>query len=188
MHADTDYRWIELSRDYRGRLEQFECAKPYDTPIGLHAPYVRKHGKYYFEYEWEVQSTIRSMRTWDRQKQWVELCVSKSTDGNRLERLYAFVWFGVIGGRKIDANGTYMIGYIARENCLDGCRFGDRALNHALAIINENHVKTGREHVVAARIDPQNKASGELFRRHGFEDYGVDPEATDYHRWLKFCP
>lgn len=80
--------------------------------------------------------------------------------------------------KSIDGNGIYMIGYIACGDCPDEYELRDKALNHALAIIEENHVKTGREHAVAARIDPQNRASGELFRRHGFEDYGVDPEAT----------
>lgn len=47
--------------------------------------------------------------------------------------------------KSIDGNGIYMIGYIARENCPDECEFRDKALNHALAIIEENHVKTGRE-------------------------------------------
>lgn len=185
MNADADYRWIELNPDYHSRLQRFECAEQHDwlAPAGVDV--VKKHGKYYYEYEWEVQSVIRSMTNWNKRSEWIDICVSTSTDHDGFERLYAFVWYGVIGGKKDDANGTYMIGYIARDNSLSGCKFGDKALEHALSVIEDNHRKTGREHVVGARIDPQNRHSMDLFARHGFDDYGPDPDATQYHRWLK---
>lgn len=33
--------------------------------------------------------------------------------------------------------------------------------------------------------EQQNRHSMDLFARHGFDDYGPDPDATQYHRWLK---
>ncbi|MBT1179634.1 hypothetical protein [Bifidobacterium vespertilionis] len=181
MRSGNDFRWVEVSPDYWGRMQGFECARPLDDPFeGAE----RRHGRYYRPWELEVQSTVRRFRKCDPASQWADLCVSADANGD--ERIWAFVWYGIIGGRKTNADGTYMIGYIARALSASGCRIGDAALSHALRVLRADHEATGRDPVVGARIDPSNGASGALFSRHGFVDAGVDPEATEYHRWLRF--
>lgn len=61
MNADADYRWIELNPDYRSRLQRFECAEQHDwlAPAGVDV--VKKHGKYYYEYEWAFNSYLFSI-------------------------------------------------------------------------------------------------------------------------------
>ncbi|WEV53507.1 hypothetical protein [Bifidobacterium sp. ESL0704] len=179
MTSESDYRWTEASPDYRARLQNFACAAPLG---GFALKAVRKHNEYYAEYEYEVQATIRDMRSWDRRSQWVDICVSRE----KQERIWSFVWFGIVGGTKKDSMGTYMVGYIARALDAKGCHFGDSTLKHALSVMQRNQEKTGRDAVIGARVDPDNKSSMALFKRHGFADTGQDPEALEYHRLMRF--
>lgn len=179
MTSESDCRWTEASPDYRARLQQFACAAPLGG-FALNA--VRKHNQYYAEYEYEVQSTIRDMRSWDRKSQWVDICVSRE----KKERIWSFVWFGIVGGTKKDSMGTYMVGYIARSLDAKGCHFGDSTLKHALSVMESNQKETGRDPVIGVRIDPDNKNSMALFERNGFSDTGRDPEAEAYHRLVRF--
>ena len=39
--------------------------------------------------------------------------------------------------------------------------------------------------LIVARINPENINSQNLFFENGFVDYGVDPDATDYHKWAR---
>ncbi|WEV45998.1 hypothetical protein OZX62_05890 [Bifidobacterium sp. ESL0690] len=179
MTDASDCRWTEVAPDYWGRLQDFSCATEIDAFSSFDT--VKRHGHYYPVFEWEVQSTIRNFRACDAAKQWAEICVSK----DKQERIWSFVWFGVVGGKKRDANGSYMIGYIARSLETQGCHFGDATLHHALAVLKKNQKETGRRPVIGARIDPMNLGSINLFKRNGFIDMGVDPEATEYHRWVR---
>lgn len=183
MSSTTDCRWIDVSPDYRKRLQGFKCAAPLKGGDSIYA--VKKHGIYYAPWELEVQTTIRDFRKCRHpESEWAHICVSPGISGD--DRIFSFVWFGIIGGTKHDANGSYVIGYIARSLDAEGCGFGDFTLKHALHVLKEDHERTGREDAVGARIDPMNSASMALFERNGFMDMGEDPEATEYHRWMRF--
>lgn len=176
-----DCKWRDVSPDYYGRLQQFGCAK---GSVVQSLGTTRKHKKYYKDWELEVQSTIRDFRKPDSSNQWAQICV-KTSSGIALEKIYSFVWFGIVNGKKSNGDGAYIIGYIARSLDTDGCHFGDFTLRHALGVLQADHMKTGREDVIAARIDPRNDASMCLFRRNGFEDTGTDPTEPTYHRWVR---
>ncbi|MFT8704774.1 hypothetical protein [Bifidobacterium aquikefiricola] len=109
----------------------------------------------------------------------------KPSDGHALDEIYAFVWFGIVNGKKKDAEGTYIIGYIARSLKAHECHFGDFTLKHAIHVIKEDSEKSGREPIIGTRIDPRNQASQKLFARNGFQDTGIDDEAPEYHRWVR---
>lgn len=178
----SDFKWREVSPDYYGRLQQFECAAPLG---GFSMGAVMKHRRYYWPWQLEVQNMIRSFRKPDPACQWAHICcVPGKNDSD--ERVMAFVWFGIIDGAKTNAAGTYMVGYIARALDANGCRFGDLALRHALHVMREDQLASGRDDTIGARIDPRNDQSIALFTRNGFIDAGVDPYAEDYHRFVRF--
>lgn len=181
MTSESDCRWLEVSPDYYGRLQQFECAVPSD---GFFLGAKKKHGKYYREYQLEVQNTIRGFRKCDPLRQWAHICVSAGSDGN--DRILSFVWFGIINGRKTDGDGTYMVGYIARERSARGCRFGDFTLKHALRVMKLDCAQSGRDDAIGVRVDPDNQESMALFLRNGFHDTGEDPNEPSYHRLIRF--
>lgn len=181
MTNRNDCRWLDVAPDYYGRLQQFECAVPQG---GFFLGAVKKHGKYYHEYQLEVQNTIRGFRKCDPKSQWAHICVSPDSKGN--ERILAFVWFGIVNGRKTDSEGTYVIGYIARSLAANGCGFGDFTLHHALQVLKRDCEHSGRADAIGARVSPHNKESMALFLRNGFIDAGEDPEAPEYHRLIRF--
>ena len=182
MTAESDYRWLDVSPDYRGRLQEFECAVPLD---GFFDGAVKRHGSYYWPWELEVQNTIRNFRKCtERDSQWAHIMVSPNSEG--ADCIWSFVWFGIVGGTRNDSNGDYVIGYIARALGVFRSGYGDATLKHALRVLKEDHARTGREDAIGARIDPRNTASMSLFARNGFVDAGPDPEATEYHRWIRF--
>lgn len=181
MTLESDCRWLDVSPDYYGRLQQFQCAVPSD---GFFLGSEKKHGKYYHGYELEVQSRIRRFRKCDPLSQWAQICVTAGRNGD--DTILSFVWFGIIGGRKKDSNGTYMVGYIARGVEARGCKFGDFTLKHALRVMKRDQDASGRDDAIGARVDPDNHNSMDLFRRNGFQDTGPDPEAREYHRLIRF--
>jgi hypothetical protein len=178
MEKEADFRWIEVSPDYRARLQSFECASPLK---GSHPGSVRRHGFYYPPYEDEVQSVIRNFRQCDRDSQWAELAVMPGNDGS--ETIIAFVWFGILGGKKTDAEGVYTIGYIARPLRMQGCKMGRTTLEHALKVLKKDyeasHSRNGgpRKPMITARIDPDNANSITLFTNFGFKDLGEDEKS-----------
>jgi hypothetical protein len=177
-----DCKWRDVSPDYYGRLQQFECAKgELHETLGT----TRKHGKYYRDWELEVQSTIRSFHKPNPAREWAQICVSAS-DGTKLDKIYSFVWFGIVNGTKSDSGGSYLIGYIARALDTYDCHFGDFTLKHALKVLSGDQMLTGRQQIISARIDPRNDASMRLFERNGFEDFGTDETQPAYHRWIRF--
>ncbi|PJM80019.1 hypothetical protein [Bifidobacterium scaligerum] len=143
-----------------------------------------KHRKYYWPWQLEVQNMIRGFRKPNPRSEWADICCVPDKTGE--ERIMAFVWFGIIDGFKDDDQGVYMVGYIARSLEADHCHFGDAALRHALRIMQENQIKTGRDDTIGARIDPRNVQSINLFQRNGFIDAGVDPYEKHYHRFVRF--
>lgn len=176
-----DCKWRDISPDYYGRLQQFECAKGSKD----HSPgAIHKHGLYYPEWELEVQSTIRNFHKPNPESQWAQICVRPS-DGKGLDTIYSFVWFGIVGGKKKNAAGIYVIGYIARSLVAQDCHFGDFTLQHALHVLMQDQADSGREPIIGVRIDPRNTASMRLFTRNGFNDMGVDLNSPAYHRWIK---
>lgn len=132
-----------------------------------------------------MQNTIRDFRSCDSSSQWAHICVSRP-DSQGDEKIYSFVWFGIINGRKHNSNGTYMIGYIARDISAKGCKIGELTLRHALRVLYEDYKNSRRQDIIGARIDPHNTSSIALFTNNGFVDTGIDQEAPDYHRFLKF--
>lgn len=176
-----DCRWRDISPDYYGRLQQFECAKGKKTfSLGT----IRKHSLYYNEWELEVQSRIRSFRKPNPESEWAQICV-KPGDAKRDEVIYSFVWFGILNGKYNNAEGMYTIGYIARSLSVDTCHFGDFTLQHALKVLAADQYKSGRDPIIGTRIDPRNEASMSLFERNGFQDMGIDETEPDYHRWIR---
>lgn len=154
-----DCRWRDVSPDYYGRLQEFECARGSDRSfIGA----MRRHHRYYPVWELEVQSTIRAFHKPNPESQWAQICV-KPDDAHHLEVIYSFVWFGILRGTFKDNNGVYTIGYIARSLDAAGCHFGDFTLKHALWLLAQDQHRSGREPMTAARIDPRNEASTALF-------------------------
>lgn len=181
MTRENDCRWLDVSPDYYGRLQQFQCAVPSD---GFFLGAEKKHGKYYHEYELEVQSAVRGFRKCDPLSEWAHICVAPDKNGN--DTILSFVWFGIIDGRKKDSDGVYMVGYIAREMAARGCKFGDFTLKHALWVMKHDQSISGRDDLVGARVDPDNVNSMGLFIRNGFIDGGVDTEEPSYHRLIRF--
>lgn len=178
----TDCKWRDVSPDYYGRLQQFECAKGMKE---FSRGATRKHAMYYNEWELEVQSTIRGFRKCSNpESQWAHICV-KPGMRDELDTIYSFVWFGIVNGTKRDADGNYIIGYIARSLDAATCKFGDFTLKHALRILKEDQKRTNRDAAVGARIDPRNQPSMNLFKRNGFTDEGEDDNALPYHRWYR---
>lgn len=188
MTTDRDFRWCEVSHDYYSRLHQFECAVPKDGVSDARHTYIEgyeaRHNKLYPVWQLEVQSAIRDFRKPSNPRsQWAHICVQPDGKGN--DRIRSFVWFGIENVTKKDNNGMYIIGYIARSLDAKGCYFGDFTLKHALRICRDDHAKTGRRPYVGVRIDPRNSESIRLFERNGFEDTGPDPEAVEYHRYVR---
>lgn len=181
MTSESDCRWLDASPDYYWRLQQFECAVPSD---GFFLGAKKKHGKYYHEYQLEVQNTIRGFRKCDPLNQWAQICVSPDMSGN--DRILSFVWFGIINGAKKNSDGTYMVGYIARSLSARGCKFGDYTLKHALTEMKQDQIASKRADIIGARVDPANLESMNLFLRNGFHDTGEDPNAPEYNRLLRF--
>jgi ribosomal protein S18 acetylase RimI-like enzyme len=176
-----DYRWRDVSPDYYGRLQQFECAKG-ENEFFLGA--VHKHGLYFKEWELEVQSLIRNFHKPNPSKEWAHLCVKTGT-ARKPEVIYSFVWFGIVGGKKTDSEGVYTIGYIARSLEAFDCHFGDMTLRHAITIIEEDCSKTGRDPFIGTEINTHNQASIKLFSRNGFDDMGETENDPSYHRWVR---
>lgn len=186
MAKEDDYRWIDVAPDYRGRLQQFECAEA----SGEYYPGAEcRHGQYYHPYELEVQSVIRNFRHCDQASEWAHIAVMPEKNGT--EKIISFVWFGILGGTKSDIAGYYTIGYIARSLDAKNCKMGYFTLLHALKVLKKDYDlskgKLGgqRPDSIAARIDPENKNSIALFESLDFNNAGPDPNAREYNRFVR---
>lgn len=186
MEKEADYRWIDVAPDYRGRLQQFECAEAKEEYFqGAEG----RHGRYYLPYELEVQNVIRNFRHCDSASQWAHMAVIPGKNGT--ERIISFVWFGIVGGTRYDASGYYTIGYIARSLDAKNCKMGYFTLLHALKVLKKDYdlskERLGRQRPdeIAARIDPENKKSIALFESFDFRDKGPDPNAREYNRFVR---
>lgn len=134
MKRRSDFRWIDVSPDYRSRLQQFECAEELEE---YYQGAVPKNHKYYHAYELEVQNVIRNFRSYDATCQWAQIAVMPDT--NQDERILAFVWFGILDGTKTDSDGQYIIGYIARSLEAKDCKMGREALWRALQVLKKDY-------------------------------------------------
>lgn len=204
MSADSDYRWLSASPDYYPELKAFSCATPVgggdynaayekyvslDDEVGFTSLFTTEDGLIYWRYELEVQKFIRNVQyDLDFQHQWVDLCVGQSHDPLKLGTIYGFVCFAVdLAVDEHEVNAGY-VAYIARSGDTAGCGMGPMLLDHACKRIQKQCRQNDNPLIISARIHPENTRSIALFQRHGFEDRGVDPEATAYHRWLRPCP
>lgn len=187
MEKEADYRWIDVAPDYKGRLQQFECAEASKENYPG-AEY--KHRQYYHPYELEVQNVIRDFRHCDQASQWAHIAVMPDKNGS--EKIISFVWFGILGGTKSNVAGYYTIGYIARSLDAKNCRIGYFTLLHALRVLREDYELSRkrpggpRSDAITARIDPENKNSIALFEGLDFHDAGPDPGAREYNRFVRY--
>ena len=187
MRERADYRWIDVSPDYRSRLQQFECAEELEE---YYPGAATKNHKYYHAYELDVQNTIRNFRSYDTDCQWAQIAVVP--DANQDERIIAFVWFGILDGTKTNSDGQYIIGYIARSLETKRCKMGRAALKRALRILRNDYEDSlkrpggPRLDGITARIDPENKNSIALFKSFGFIDDGQDEDATAFNKYIRY--
>ena len=188
MTAESDCRWLDVSPDYYGRLQVFECAVPKDgVSVGYRtrvSGHTVKHSRLYPDWQLEVENFIRGFRKVpDPGSQWAHICVDEDREGN--ERICSFVFFGFQNVSSDEKSGGYIIGYIARAIVARGCHFGDFTLRHALGVCEEDSRKRGLANPpVFALIDWRNKESMALFERHGFIDDG--PDAVEPERYRRF--
>lgn len=201
MSADDDYRWRSASPDYYPDLKKFQCADPVspeayretydryaalDDEVGFIDLFRTKNGSIYWNYELEVQNFIQGVDyDLDFQHQWADICITKPHKVDELGKIFGFVYYALDFAEKPIENNVGYIGYIARASDAAGCKIGSMLLRHACAKIIGHCSVNSNDLLIVARINPENTNSQNLFFENGFVDYGVDPDATDYHKWVR---
>lgn len=202
MNADSDYRWLNVSPDYYPELKRFECAQPVpaktvqdtfkryaeqDDEADFINLFESEGGCIYWRYALEVQDFIQKVNyDLDFQYQWADICVERTRDAHRVGRIYGVVCFALDLADDDFGEDRGFIAYIARANAVSQCGMGEVLLNHACQKIQQQCEGRSNPLSIMARIHPENIPSKSMFARRGFEDYGVDPVATQYHQWVWF--
>lgn len=202
MNADSDYRWLNVSPDYYPELKRFECAQPVSTEayqaafkryvnqddeVGFVSLFESESGRIYWRHALEVQHFIQGVNyDLDFQHQWADICVERIRDAHKVGSIYGFVCFALdLAENDFDEDRGF-IAYIARSNSVSRCGVGKMLLDHACRRIQRQCENRSNRLSIMARIHPENTPSRTMFAQHGFKDFGTDPDATRYHRWVWF--